>query len=196
MADYEHLVAHLVEVMGEPERLARAYTALLDELFRFPLWSPANPTGRRIFWGQAQVARQVLRPLFDAPGLYLFGSEQTPLYLGQTEGTLWKRLQQRYLGNEKSQCRLAATYEQALREQGIAGFPQEILTWYGKNFSGTPRLRGAVVFAQYGIESIWVALFPVPKEHAARLEKRLIPIANVWNLEHQLPGLINAQHNA
>ncbi|MBN1920386.1 MAG: hypothetical protein JW892_04025 [Anaerolineae bacterium] len=196
MGDYECLVARLVEGMDEPKQLAGAYTALLDELFRFPLWSSANPAGRRIFWGEAQAARRALRSLFDAPGLYLFGSELTPLYLGQTEQTLWNRLQQRYLGNEKSQCQLAATYEQALQEQGIAGFPEEIRAWYGKNFSGTPRLRGAVVFAQYGIQSIWVALFPVPRERVVELESRLIPIANAWNLEHQLPGLINVKHNS
>ncbi len=78
-------------------------------------------------------------------------------YVGRTnksERTLKDRLFGRYIGGPASQCQLAADYEQQLVAHGLAGFPPGI---------GTSRVRrkGAVDFAEHGIQGIWATILPI-----------------------------------
>jgi hypothetical protein len=136
VTDYDRLIERLLVAESQPQLMV-AYEAFLEELFRLPLWSPIHPEGCRIHWRDAESAHASLRTMFDAPGLYLFGSCETPLYIGKTKQALWERLRGRYTRGERSQCQLAATYEQTLKEKGITGFPQEIYEEDSKNHPGT-----------------------------------------------------------
>jgi hypothetical protein len=165
--------------------LERAYAAWAEDLLQTPLWS-LQQYGKRIPWRLAEIARKhpSMQAAFASPGLYLFGSAAgSPLYLGMTTQTLWKRLSGRYLRGERCQCQLAVTYCEELRRDGINGFPESIREWYRRGFkTSTARLEGAAAFAKHGIEGIWVALLPVHKKELVKpLEARLIPIANKWN---------------
>jgi hypothetical protein len=198
MSDFDKPCNELVAAMYDAEKLTQVYSSLMDELLRLPLWSLATPHGRRILWHHATVAAQYSswKGAFASPGLYMFGDKSgVPLYIGKTEGTLRKRLFNRYVRGERSQCQLAATYQGALRERGIDGFPQEIREWYRRCFKGTARLDGAAAFAKHGINDIWVALIPVSnKSVVAPLEQCLIPVANQWNNKRGHPALLNKHY--
>jgi hypothetical protein len=196
MNDFEDLVDALMSA-GSPDQVGQAYSSLLEELFRLPLWSSENRQGRRIPWREAKNAKKLMREAFDSPGLYIFGVAEIPLYIGCTEQSLWRRLSGRYVNGVRSQCQLAATHAEAIREQGIDGFPEEVREWYRRRFGGsTVRLEGAVAFARHGIDGIWFTLLPVSNEETIRpLEEQLIPIADKWNQEKGHPRLLNVQHN-
>ena len=137
-----------------------------------------------------------MREAFDIPGLYIFGGGEVPLYVGRTGQTLWKRLRGRYVKGPRSQCQLAATYEDALREKGIDGFPADVREWYRRGFGkSTVRLRHAVAFARHKPRTIWFTPLPVSEEPVAKqLEARLIPLANEWSVARGHEPLLNMQH--
>jgi hypothetical protein len=195
------LGARLVSVASDPVRLAHAYSDHLQMILAAPLWSTEHPEGARIPWRLAKEARehQLMRPAFDSPGLYLFGSQEgVPLYLGKTRKTLWGRLARRYVNGERSQCQLAATYEKQLIADGMRGFPSEIRAWYSKQYrNSTVRLVGAVAFVQHGINGIWFTLIPVKDpSQADSLERLLIPVVDEWNTSHSYPPLLNLHYNS
>jgi len=186
----------LVAALSSGGSLEEAYATSVERLCRLPLWSPENPQGSRIPWRSAASARRMMPDEFASPGLYMFGATGIPLYIGMTEQPLWKRLTKRYLQGPCSQCQLAQTYGDLIREKGVDGFPEHVRRWYRQRFGGSSRLEGAVGFARRGIESVWFALIPVADQTIIGcLEKRLIPIANKWNLERDYEGLLNRQHN-
>jgi hypothetical protein len=145
----------------------------------------ANP--RR--WAQTEDSET-----FESPGIYLWGVEDRPLYVGITRESFSKRFS-RYIWSDRSQCNLAQRFEATLISTGIDGLPPEITDWYAQNFRGSKvRLRGAVRFAEEGIAKIWFALFPHNSVAEIRpLEQTLIPVADEWNKSHGLGQLLNKQ---
>jgi hypothetical protein len=186
--------ATLADVVANPFRLREAYANLLEELFSKPPWSEDAQEGRRIPWYLFDEAKEVMPAAFASPGLYIWGANEIPLYIGITRSSFKKRFR-RYVGGERSQCQLAQTYETALREKGIRGFPETIRDWYRRNYgTSVVRLKGAVVFAKQGIDSIWFSLLPGEGAERIRgLERKIIPVANAWNRENGYPDLINVQ---
>lgn len=189
----------LLAAVAEPDKLRAEYATYIDALLNSPLWS-ASQSGLRIPWRSATDARNdpALADQFETSGLYIFGGGEEPgwpMYIGMTTGTLWKRLARRYVRGEKSQCQLAVDYEVALRTAGTAGFPVEIREWYHKQYQGgSSRLKGAVAFAECGIDTVWFTLIPIEDAKIVReIEICLIREANQWNREQKRPLLINVQ---
>jgi hypothetical protein len=188
----------LLAALPDSDKLRTAFATYIGSVLRSPLWS-ANQSGLRIPWRSAAEARNQpgLRDEFESPGLYIFGGGAEPgwpIYLGMTTGSLWTRLARRYVRGSKSQCQLALDYETALRAQGIGGFPAEVLEWYQKQYSGFSRLKGAVAFAECGINTVWFTLIPIEDSNTVReTEVKLIRIANEWNRDQKRPVLINVQ---
>ena len=87
------------------------------------------------------------------------------------------------------QCNLAKTYELELKEGGLDGFPLKI-----RDRGSTVRLRGAVLFAQLGIDEVWFYLLPhrTPEEIES-LEKALVPVGVEFNRRRGYPELLNVQ---
>ncbi len=195
MTDSMGFAEPLLQAMRTSDRLPLAYASFLESLFAHPLWAAGDVLGRRIPWRAASAARRASPAGFDSPGVYLFGARAVPLYIGSTGRTLWVRLRGRYLVGQYSQCQLAATYADSIREKGVDGFPEEVRVWYRRGFRGSRvRLEGAVVFARQGIEDIWFALLPMASAaDAKQLEDGLIPVAQRWNSEHGHPPLLNKQ---
>jgi hypothetical protein len=184
----------LYEVVTDPEQLQAAYTVVLGDLFRNPFWESGPTAHRRVPWSLGRQAQAEDRQVFGSPGLYLWGIEERPLYLGMTRNSFNHRFS-RYIWSKRSQCELARQHEAELVSKGIDGFPTDITVWYAKNFRGTRvRLLGAVRFAQEGVHKIWFALFPHAKVDEIRLlEKALIPIAEKWNERGGLRPLLNIE---
>jgi len=179
---------------GDPVRLQAAYHNVLSDLFKNPFWEKGPTALRRILWTHGRQARVEDAETFKSPGLYLWGIDERPLYLGITRGSFNKRFS-RYIWHERSQCNLAQDFEATIASGGINGFPVEIRDWYARNFRGsTVRLEGAVQFAKAGIARVWFALFPHSGVAEIRpLEQTLIPVAEDWNKSHNLGQLLNKQ---
>jgi hypothetical protein len=133
---------------------------------------------------------------FNSPGLYLWGTQERPLYVGITCKGFGSRFS-RYIWATRSQCNLARDFEPFLIATGIDGFPPEILAWYAKSHgSSKARLRGAARFAEEGIRNIWFALLPHDDlVQIEEIERHLVPIADGWNRCRGLRSLLNVEFN-
>jgi len=194
----ESIAGRLIDSLNAQHSLEAAYADWVELLVHQPIWSPGSPESLRIPWRSAREAHRcpLFKEAFESPGLYLFGNgDGVPVYLGKTERqALWKRLSGRYVRGKRCQCQLAADYEPALIERGMAGFPDEVREWYRKNFSGTTRLKGAVRFARDGIDGIWFTILPIAdKTTIGKLESRLIRLANERNRSQGHPAMLNKQ---
>jgi len=178
------------------DSLDAAYDKILTDLFESPTWNSGPVPHRRILWTNGRKARAEDREAFRSPGLYFWGIEQRPLYIGITCGSFDKRFN-RYIWGRRSQCNLAHDFEASIKTNGINGFSSEIIEWYARQHPGsTIRLRGAVRFANEGVASIWFALFPHgTTTEIEQLERAIIPVANAWNLRCGLRPLLNVEFN-
>jgi len=200
MKTFKSLSAPVVAAAGNPPRMRDAWADYVKALLKTPLWSADSQEGLRVYWKDAAKAKRDprLNAEFDSPGLYIFGGGDDlgwPMYLGMTTGSMYKRLARRYVRGEKSQCKLAADYEAELLERNIEGFPPKIRKWYAEQYRGSlARLKGALAFAECGIDTVWFTLIPVAESNAVRdVEKELIRVANEWNRAQGHPLLINVQ---
>ena len=187
---------HLYEAVEDSESLRAAYDKFLGDLFEGPFWENGTVEFRRVLWSHGRQALIGDTKAFASPGLYLWGIEKRPLYIGITRGSFRKRFS-RYIWHERSQCNLAKEFEAPLRSDDIHGFPPHIREWYARNYRGSEaRLRGAVRFAKEGIEGIWFALLPHDSlDEIERLERALIPVAEALNAKGSLGLLLNVEFN-
>ena len=181
---------------AELQTLALAYNEVIRNLLATPLWASGSAQERRVLWTDAGAARNTDAGPFKLRGLYVWGAEDRPVYIGKTGSNFGKRFC-RYIWSERSQCNLAREFETALIQRGIGGFSADIREWYSKGYGGsTVRLEGAVRFATEGIGKVWFAVFPVSDTNKIRpLEKALIPVANAWNLQAGIKPLLNIESN-
>lgn len=180
---------------SDEDRLSKAYDRWVTRLLDRAAWSQGRNARRRIPWRRGEDARDELAETFDSPGIYLWGALGSPLYVGMTRSAFQSRFQ-RYIWGKRSQCKLAARYEDDLIEHGIDGFPDDVRDWYA-NFAGssTVRLDGAVAFARAGIDDVWFALMPADRaDNVKDVEEALIPVAASWNRERGHPELLNVEH--
>ena len=101
-------------------------------------YSTSFPTGTRIPWRSAKEAADSPQwgNDFQQPGCYLFcAGNSIPRYIGETQGTLKKRLFGRYVAGKHSQCTIAEKYEPILVKGGWKDLPDELLAWYFKGYS-------------------------------------------------------------
>lgn len=167
----------------------------MERLLSADFAEDAAVSERRILWTNA--ARLKNTGVFKKSGLYLWGVRQCPIYLGMTAKQTFQKRFGRYIWQGRSQCNLAKT--EGLIEHGMELFLADpaIMEWNRNNgLRYNPRMRAAVRFAREGIDDVWFALFPLEDPQSIKpLEKRLIPIANRWNLDRGLPPLENVENN-
>jgi hypothetical protein len=187
---------NLYEAVGDSESLHVAYDRMLADLFTSSLWESGPVELRRVLWTLGKRARTEDAVAFRSPGLYLWGIEARPLYIGITRGSFSKRFS-RYIWHPRSQCNLAQEFEPSLRSDDIEGFPAEIREWYARWSKGSEvRLRGAARFAREGIAKVWFALFPHQSAtEIEALERALVPVAEAWNRRRHLESLLNVEFN-
>lgn len=138
----------LAALTDELARLADLYSGWLGDLFDRGFGSPGMDADRRIPWRRGDDARDELTDTFGSPEIYLWGAREQPLYIGMTRSTFGKRFR-RYIWADRSQCKLAARYDDKLIDRGIDGFLDDVREWYERGYgSSTVRLEGAVAFAR------------------------------------------------
>lgn len=182
----------------DPKLLYEKYDQLLAKLFSQDLLQTVpddgNPGFRRVVWSVGQKMRAKAQ-IFRSPGIYIWGAGERPLYVGMTKGSFKQRFK-RYVSGERSQCALATQYRDVLVQEGEKGLPDHIWEWYSKAYSGTSRLRGAARFAAEGPDDIWFVLIPHDNvSDIASLEPDLIAVAQKWNDDGPLDGLLNVEFN-
>lgn len=200
-----------IKAINDEVRLSDLYSKWLEELFSSNLWNEDNKDGMRIPWLKAEDAFASQKDIFDHPGLYIFGTkENAPIYLGMAKGktksrSLKIRLRSRYFGprsenskNKKySQFQIAKENERTLKEEGYEKLPKDVLDWYHERYKNSDvRFKHAEELAKRGIEGIWFAGLPFPKENPEAIrevERKIISIANNWNNNHNFPKLLNKQ---
>ena len=211
MIDYSK---KFLSAINNEDTLAELYSDWLDSLISSQLWNKRNLNGKRIPWIKAEEAFAARKDIFNFPGLYIFGTkENIPIYLGLSKGKikprpLKKRLRSRYFGPKKdssknkkySQFQIAKINEQILKEKGYEALTIDIFEWYEQNYRNSKvRLIHAEKLAKLGIDGIWFAGLPFREENInlddiRKLEKKIIPIANNWNINHNYFELFNKQN--
>jgi len=188
----------LKDAMNDNTKIEEIYSSIIKKLLASEYWS-TNNEAPRVKWYDGETAKESRREVFNCSGLYLWGADSVPRYIGKAERQSFKKRFRRYIFGENSQCDLANIYKEEIipADKGIDGFPNEIRAWFQMRRLGTVRLRHAVDFARHGIDNIWFTLFPADREVAdyiGAIEKILIRVAYNWNIKNKLDPLINEQH--
>jgi len=180
----------LESIKNDQESINEFYSLLIKELLNSKYWSLSYNNMPRLNWNDAKNARKA-KSEFQMPGLYLWGAENIPRYIGQTENSFSKRFN-RYIWGEKSEYNLGRKYENEIMQLGIKGFTQEIVNWCKNSYGTLARLEHTVDYVKHGIENIWFSLFPFKnKDLIKELETKLIIAGKQWNVKNNLEPLLN-----
>ena len=137
--------------------------AYFHHLFQLDFWEGEKTEQLfKLRYSDYPIAKSVMSDIFNMPGLYFWGHENTLLYIGKT-GKSFKTRCRRYLQGERSQTGLAESYRTLISHEGATAddFPTEIREWYRRGYgNSTVRLDGAIKFAQYGLEGLWLSILP------------------------------------
>ncbi|WP_337882948.1 hypothetical protein [Chromobacterium haemolyticum] len=115
--------------------------------------------GRKIPWRDFISKKQ--DGVFDGPGVFIFGSDNTALSVGQTEKGLMVELSRRYIGNGDEH-----QMNQALQlSKGIS-------------INNSSRCAAAKLFHDYGVDTIWLMIFSCrnPKDLKKQIKDLYKPI--------------------
>jgi hypothetical protein len=125
---------------------------MLDEVFAKSVWQEGQINECRIAWTDA--ARHRKSECFRASGIYLWGIEKRPLYVGKTGRSFAHRFN-RYIWATDSQCALASRIDPKQTQ-----LPEDVAALL-RTKKLRARIDGAARFAKEGITDIWFALFPI-----------------------------------
>lgn len=168
--------------------LFEAYNKFLNSSFLKPLWNGGSYTNQRISWKLAKEARNDVES-FRSPGIYIWGFEKTPLYIGKAERQSLSSRFSRYIFSSKSQCKVAEKYTQYLSNGGSLKTRNELKKEF--NISGA-RAKGAKAFGEVGAQNIWFILIPLEESIISDFENELIEVGFKWNSKKGYKDLINA----
>lgn len=173
-----------------PNHLDKAYDLLLEDSFSKDIWNTGNYKTERINWKDAPKARKEISQ-FRKSGIYIWGYDKTPLYVGKAEKLTFAKRFNRYAFGEKCQCRVGEKYSLQLRngenEKSFTQLRNEF------NMQSNSRALGAKTFGEIGAEKIWFILIPVEYEFITKIETELIYIAERWNKSKGYRDLINLE---
>ena len=167
--------------------LFKEYNDYLTSSFDKDFWTDGIYTNQRIKWRNAKSAKSLSS--FNSPGIYIWGYDQSPLYIGKAEGQSLAKRFSRYIWQKKSQLNVAALYTQHLANGGSKKTKHELSSEYDISLS---RAKGSKHFGEAGADKIWFIHIPLEVSVIHKLEHDLITIGDKWNLMHDLPELINA----
>ncbi|AKB24914.1 hypothetical protein MSMTP_1445 [Methanosarcina sp. MTP4] len=155
-------------------------------------------------------------PLFKQPGIYLWGRDDIPRYIGKTEKSFEKRLFNRYIPRKNgttykspTQCGISEILRDYYSKPKLGGFKKKLES-YDKNdkkmikeriekdlkitIRSYERLYGALDFSQFEKESIWFAILPFEdtnKKFIDIFETLFIHSAQKYNKKNGYDELLN-----
>lgn len=173
-----------------PNHFKKGYDLLLEDSFLKEFWDGGQYKNQRINWKNAYKAKKEL-PEFQKSGIYIWGYDKTPIYLGKAENQSLASRFNRYAFGKRCQCVFAEKYSKML-DNG-----SEIITTKKLreelNIQSKARALGSKTFGEIGADKIWFILIPIKKELITKLEIELIDIAEKWNLSKGFSDLINLE---
>ena len=86
-----------------PNHLNKVYDLVLEDSLSKDYWKEGEYKTQRIFWKDAYKARKELEE-FHESGIYIWGHEKTPIYVGKAEKSSFVKRFSRYVFSKKSQC--------------------------------------------------------------------------------------------
>ena len=98
-----------------PNHLDKAYDLLLEDSFSKDYWKSGDYRTQRIKWEDAYSARKQLDK-FHESGIYIWGYDEVPLYLGKAEKLPFSSRFSRYVFSSKSQCKIGEIYSERLKK--------------------------------------------------------------------------------
>lgn len=142
---------------NNPNQLDKAYDLLLENSFSNDFWKKGEYKSQRIKWKDAYVVRKELDE-FRKSGIYIWGYDKIPLYVGKAEKKPFSSRFSRYVFSSKSQCKVGETYSNRLKD----GFKLSTITDLRKEFNiSKPRALGAKTFGEIGADKIWFIIIPL-----------------------------------
>jgi len=173
-----------------PNHLNKAYDLLLEDSFSKNIWETGIYKTQRINWKDAPKARKEINE-FHRSGIYIWGYDKTPLYVGKAEKLTFAKRFSRYAFGEKCQCRVGEKYSFQLKN----GEDKKTFSELRKEFDmpSNSRALGAKTFGEIGAEKIWFILIPVEYEFITEIETELIYVAEQWNKSKGHRDLINLE---
>ena len=166
--------------------LLKEYNDFLTSSFNKKYWTEGIYTNQRINWRNAKKAKNL--DSFNSPGIYIWGYDKHPLYIGKAEKQSLSKRFSRYIWQRKSQLNVASLYSKYLENGGDEKTKHEISTQYEISLS---RAKGAKHFGEAGSDKIWFIHIPLKVSVINDLEHKLIAIGDKWNLMNDLPELMN-----
>ena len=166
--------------------LFKEYNDFLSSSFTKDYWTNGAYTNERINWKDAKRAKSL--DSFNSTGIYIWGCDERPIYIGKAEGQSLAKRFSRYIWQKKSQLNIATLYSEYLSSSGKRKTKYEIAVDYDISLS---RAKGAKQFGEAGADKVWFIHIPLEVSVINQLEDRLIAIGDKWNLMHELPELIN-----
>lgn len=173
-----------------PNQLDKAYDLLLADSFSKNIWNTGNYKTQRINWKDAPKARKEIDE-FHKSGIYIWGFDKTPLYVGKAEELTFAKRFNRYAFGEKCQCRVGEKYSSQLKNGVGEKTYSELRIEF--DMQSNSRALGAKTFGEIGAEKIWFILIPVKYEFITEIETELIYVAERWNKEKGYRDLINIE---
>ena len=172
-----------------PRQLFKVYDLILSDSFTKDFWEGGGYKSQRIKWKDARRAKTDISE-FKESGIYIWGFEKTPLYVGKAEKKPFASRFSRYVFQKKSQCNIAEIYTQRINNGQEKVAIKELQDEFNISKS---RALGAKTFGEIGVEKIWFMLIPVKKESVTHIETELIYIAELWNKSKGYRDLINLE---
>ena len=167
------------------------YNELLSSSFSKKYWKDGEYTNQRIKWTDVDHANRSLK-IFNESGVYIWGHNEEPIYIGKAEKQSFKKRFNRYIFGSNSQCKIAKLYFKQINNGGKHLSIEEIGKEYNidiKKFKS--RAIGIKAFGECDSNDIWFILLPFNKEIISGLEISLIKVGEDWNRKKGLKSLIN-----
>lgn len=174
---------------NSPKHLDKAYNLLLEDSFSKDFWEKGEYKTQRIKWKEAYAARKQLDE-FHKSGIYIWGYDKIPLYVGKAEKKPFSSRFLRYVFSSKSQCKVGEIYTQRLKNVSDLLSVTDLREEF--NISKA-RALGAKTFGEIGADKIWFIIIPININLITQFETELIYIAENWNKKKGYRDLINLE---
>lgn len=171
--------------------IENSYDYLLTSSFSKEFWKQGKYENHRIKWTDIDKVKSTLK-IFNESGVYIWGHNREPLYIGKAEKQSFKKRFSRYIFSHNSQCKIAELYRNHLSNGGKILEIEEIIEKYNLNLKKhKSRALGIKSFGECENNDIWFILLPFKKDSISGLEISLIKAGENWNNKMKLKPLIN-----
>lgn len=176
--------------LNNKDRLAE-YSMFLEKAFNKGFWSEGEYSGERIYWIDAKKAKKAIDQ-FNRPGIYIWGYDEIPMYIGKAEKQKISKRFNRYAFGSKAQYRIATNYWNHIKSGGEIKTVEELILENNLSLKyHKSRCRQAKAFGEQMTDNAWFLFMPLKIEDISDLEHELIEIGDTYNSNKDYQSLLN-----